>query len=583
MNGDKAICLAAGAVFAVGLLHLGVRLHEVQVKTAADYNYASARQSIRRVRTGGVRGRIFDRHGAILADNREITSLVCPPAAFQQRTWEGAAAKMRAAVDALAAAIGRTASPSDAAIRRHVDRLLPLPLTVWRNLSVVELARFCEHEQDFPGFSVRVEVERAYPNGELAAHAIGWVGSTVMEAEPGDERFYFITPELHGKSGVEYQYDAFLSGVPGERKVLVDARGFAIREWSVVEEQRGPDLTLTLDLGIQRAVERQLSGRRGACVVLDPRSGEILALASAPTYDLNSVRREDRYGALSADPEKPLLNRASGGAYAPGSTFKPVTALAALSLGFPETEEYACNGVFELGGLRLHCARRWGHGDLDLKHALMVSCNPFFCNLGFEVGTNALIAAARACGLGAKTGVDLGVDMGGVVPDGAWKMRMYHEKWYQGDLAQMAIGQGMLLVSPLQMALLAGAIGTGYGVTPHLKAGPPSVRRPLPFPEEALKTVREGLRMVVAGDGGARGSGWRCGEGLPVPVSGRTGTAEVGRGATRRKNTWFIAYAPSEDPTVAVALVIEDGESGGGTAAPRVNAILRHVFGKEES
>ena len=583
MNGDKAICLAAGAVFAVGLLHLGVRLHEVQVKTAADYNYASARQSIRRVRTGGVRGRIFDRHGAILADNREITSLVCHPAAFQQRTWEGTAAKMRAAINAVAAAIGRTASPSDAAIRRHVDRLLPLPLTVWRNLGTEELARFCEHGQDFPGFSVRVEVERAYPNGELAAHAIGWVGTTVAEAEPGDERFYFITPELHGKSGVEYQYDAFLSGVPGERKVLVDARGFAIREWSVVEEQKGPDLTLTLDLGLQRTVERQLSGRRGACVVLDPRSGEILAFASAPTYDLNSVRREDRYEALSADPEKPLLNRASGGAYAPGSTFKPVTALAALSLGFPETEEYGCNGVFELGELKLHCARRWGHGDLDLKHALMVSCNPFFCNLGFEVGTNALIAAARACGLGAKTGVDLGVDMGGVVPDGAWKMRMYHEKWYQGDLAQMAIGQGMLLVSPLQMALVAGAIGTGYGVTPHLKAGPPSVRRPLPFPKEALKTVREGLRMVVAGDGGERGSGWRCGEDLSVPVSGKTGTAEVGRGATRRKNTWFIAYAPSEDPTVAIALVVEDGESGGGTAAPRVNAILRHIFGGRES
>ena len=583
MNGGRAICLAAGAVFAVGLLHLGVRLHEVQVKTAADYNYASARQSIRRIRTGGVRGRIFDRHGAVLAANREITSLVCHPAAFQQRTWEGTAAKMRAAINAVAAAIGRTASPSDAAIRRHVDRLLPLPLTVWRNLGTEELARFCEHEQDFPGFSVRVEVERAYPNGELAAHAIGWVGTTVAEAEPGDERFYFITPELHGKSGVEYQYDAFLSGVPGERKVLVDARGFAIREWSVVEEQKGPDLTLALDLGLQRTVERQLSGHRGACVVLDPRSGEILALASAPTYDLNSVRREDRYEALSADPEKPLLNRASGGAYAPGSTFKPVTALAALSLGFPETEEYECNGAFELGELKLRCARRWGHGDLDLKHALMVSCNPFFCNLGLEIGTNALIAAARACGLGIKTGVDLGVDMGGVVPDGAWKMRMYHEKWYQGDLAQMSIGQGMLLVSPLQMALVAGAIGTGYGVTPHLKAGSPSVRRPLPFPEKALKTVREGMRMVVAGDGEERGSGWRCGEGLSVSVSGKTGTAEVGRGATRRKNTWFIAYAPSEDPTVAVALVIENGESGGGTAAPRVNAILRHIFGKEGS
>ena len=579
MNGSKVVCLVAGIVFAAGLLHLAVRLHEVQVEAAADYNYASVRQSVRRVRTGGIRGRIFDRRGVVLADNRKVVSLVCRPAAFQQRTWEGTAAKMRTAIDAVARTIGRDVSPTDAMIRRHVNRLLPLPLAVWHNLSAMELARFCEHEHEFPGFSIRDEDERVYPNGELAAHAIGWVGVSVVDAEPGDERFYYIAPELHGKGGIEYQYDAFLSGVPGERKVLVDARGFAIREWVVVDEQKGPDLTLTLDLGVQRAVERQLMGRRGACVVLDPRSGEILAFASSPTYDLNVVRRMEKYEAFGADPGKPLLNRASGGAYAPGSTFKPVTALAALSLGFPETEEYGCNGVFEIGGMKLHCARRWGHGDLDLKHALMVSCNPFFCNLGFEVGTNALCRAARACGLGAKTGIDLGIDMGGVVPDGDWKMRMYREKWYQGDLAQMSIGQGMLLVSPLQMALLAGAIGTGSRVTPHLKSGLPSDRRPLPFKEHALRTVREGLRLVVAGENDVRGSGWRAGEGLPVPVSGKTGTAEVGRGATRRKNTWFIAYAPSENPTVAIALVIENGESGGGTAAPRVNEILRHIFG----
>ena len=579
MNGCRAVCLAMGTVFTAGFLHLAVRLHEVQVETAADYNYASARQSIRRVRTSGVRGRIFDRHGAVLADNRKIVSLVCQPAAFQRRTWEGTAVEMCAAIDAVAAAIGRTVLPADAVIRRHVNRLSPLPFTVWRNLNAVELARFCEHEQEFPGFSVLDEDERVYPNGALAAHAIGWVGATAADAESGDERFYYIAQELHGKSGVEYQYDAFLSGVPGERKVLVDARGFAIREWSVVEERKGPDLTLTLDSGLQRTVEQQLSGRRGACVVLDPRSGEILAFASSPTYDLNVVRRMEKYERLSADPGKPLLNRASGGAYAPGSTFKPVTALAALSLGFPETAEYKCSGVFELGEMKLHCARRWGHGSLDLRHALMVSCNPFFCNLGFEVGTNALCAAARECGLGEKTGIDLGVDMGGVVPDGGWKMRMYHEKWYQGDLAQMAIGQGMLLVSPLQMALLAGAIGTGYRVTPHLKAGLPPDRRRLPFAEHALKTVREGMRLVVAGEDDVRGGGWRAGEGLAVPVAGKTGTAEVGRGGTRRKNTWFIAYAPSENPTVAVALVIENGESGGVTAAPRVNAILRHVFG----
>lgn len=580
MSGGKVFSLVVGAVFAAGLLHLAVRLHEVQVEAAADYNYASARQSVRRVRIGGARGRILDRNGRVLADNRTSLSLVCHPSFFQQRTWEGTAARMREAIEGVGLVIGRPASVTDAMVRRHVDRLLPLPLTVWRNLDAGELARFCEREASFPGFSVQENEERIYPRGEFAAHVLGWVGSTIAAAEAaGDERFYFIAPELHGKSGIEYQYDTFLSGVPGERKVLVDARGFAIRDWTVVEPQKGPDLTLTLDADIQSLVERQLVGVRGACVVLDPRSGDILALASAPAYDPNIVRRLDRYQAFAADPAKPLLDRAAGGAYAPGSTFKPITALAALSVGYPTNGTYACEGVFTLGAMHLRCARRWGHGELDLRHALMLSCNPFFCNLGLEAGTNVLCAAARAFGLGRRTGVDLGVDSAGVVPDAGWKMRTYKEKWYVGDLVQMSIGQGMLLASPLQMALVAGALGTGYRVTPHLKAGLPSARQPLPFAQKDLEVVREGMRMVVTGDGETRGGGWRCGEGLAVPVSGKTGTAEVGRGATRRKNTWFIAYAPSDSPRVALALVVENGESGGLTAAPRVNAILKGIFG----
>lgn len=578
---SKASVLGLALVFIVGLLHLGVHLHEIQVETSADYNYASARQSVRRVRIGGMRGRVLDRRGMVLADNRSSVSLVCHPAAFQRKTWEATAREMRASIDALTTVIGRPAPLTERRIRRHVDRLLPLPLEVWRNLEVDELARFCEHEREFPGFSVQETAERVYPQGSFAAHLIGWVGATVPETEAGDERFYFVSPELHGKGGVEHQYDGFLCGVPGERKVLVDARGFAIREWTVVEAQKGPDLMLALDSGLQRIVERQLSGRRGACVVLDPRSGDILAFASAPGYDPNTVRRTDVYGVLAADPEQPLLNRASGGAYAPGSIFKPVTALAGFSVGYSPDAVFDCTGVFELGAMRLRCARRWGHGRLDARHALMVSCNPFFCNLGLEAGTNALFATARAFGLGQRTGIDLGVDTAGVVPDADWKMRTYGEKWFLGDLAQMSIGQGMLLVSPLQMALVAGAIGTGYRVTPHLKAGLSPVRIPLSFPSAHLDVIREGMRLVVAGDGENRGSGWRCGEGLDVEVSGKTGTAEVGRGTTRRKNTWFMAYAPSAHPTIALALVIESGESGGSTAAPRVNEILKYVFGQD--
>jgi penicillin-binding protein 2 len=208
-----------------------------------------------------------------------------------------------------------------------------------------------------------------------------------------------------------------------------------------------------------------------------------------------------------------------------------------------------------------------------MRGALMKSCNPYFCNLAYDIGTNQLISAARDLGLGAKTGIDFGIDMAGTVPDAQWKSRMYRERWYSGDLLQMSIGQGMLLASPLQMARLAGAIGTGYLVVPRLKADQPCERVRVNFTDAQLAVVREGMRMVVDG-----GTGRRGGLGVSVPVSGKTGTAEVGRGESRRKNAWFIAYAPSENPMVAVAMVVENGDSGGGTAAPKVCEILKEVF-----
>jgi penicillin-binding protein 2 len=213
-----------------------------------------------------------------------------------------------------------------------------------------------------------------------------------------------------------------------------------------------------------------------------------------------------------------------------------------------------------------------------MRHAIRESCNPYFCNLATEIGTNAIIATAGKFGLGKKTGIDLGVDMAGTVPDGEWKMRMYGERWFPGDLPQMAIGQGMLLVSPLQMARVAGAIGTGYLVTPRIKLDIPVRREALPFTGRQLGVVRDGMRMVVDG-----GTGRRGGENVAVKVSGKTGTAEIGKGATRRKNAWFIAYAPSDGPTAAVALLVENGETGGGTAAPRVRNILAAMFGPAAS
>ena len=575
-------CWVVAAVFAAGIVHLVVNLRAVQVTGAADYNYASARQSVRRVQTAGLRGRILGRGGEVLAGNRPSLSIVCLPSSFEKRSWSNTVDAIRRGIEKVGAEIGLRPTLSEKAISRHVSQSLALPLFVWRDVGEREIAVFSERESEFPGFAVVETAERTYPCGALASHVVGYVGRDKGESQAGDEKFSYFTPEMRGRAGLESYYDGFLRGVPGERKLVVDARGFAMRGWTVVDSQPGPDLVTTLDLRVQRAAERQLRGERGACVVMDPRNGEVLALASAPGFDLNAfvpVLSPSTYARYTDDPAKPLLNRASGGAYAPGSTFKPVTALAALLAGYPPDEEYFCTGSFACGGMTLHCMSRWGHGPIDMRHALMKSCNPFFCNVALDIGTNAFRIAAQSLGIGSKTGLDLGVDRAGVLPDGEWKMRTYGERWYPGDLAQISIGQGMLLATPLQMARVAGAIGTGRLVTPHLRRDAPVESKALPFSDGQLQLVRDGMRMVIAGEGTVRGTGWRAGDGVGVPVSGKTGTAEVGVGERRRKNAWFMAYAPSDAPTVALALVVENGESGGITAAPKAGEVLKAIFG----
>ncbi len=381
---------------------------------------------------------------------------------------------------------------------------------------------------------------------------------------------------MRGRSGLEYYYDTYLRGVPGETRLVVDALGYTREEEVLSAPQKGPDLKLTLDVRLQQVVERQLRGERGACVVLNPNSGDVLAMASAPTFDLNEcvpTLASNVYARLAHDPAKPMLNRACGEVYAPGSIFKPVTALAGLRAGHTSAETYECIGAYGANGRKIRCARRWGHGALDVRHALRESCNPFFCAWGVDMGPKALVSVARDFGLGAKTGLDFPIDQPGFVLDAE---ELSQEEWRVGSLALIAIGQGKIDVTPLQMARLAAALGTGWLVTPRLWTGVPVERKPLPFSSRDLAVVREGMRMVVDG-----GTGRRAGEGLAVAVAGKTGTAEVGQGARRRKNTWFIAFAPFENPTLAVALLIENGESGGGTAAPRVREILKEVFGEK--
>lgn len=260
-------------------------------------------------------------------------------------------------------------------------------------------------------------------------------------------------------------------------------------------------------------------------------------------------------------------------------------------------DEYDCQGVYRLGNLRLHCWDRYGHGPVNVRMALEQSCNTFFCNLGTAVGSNAVITAARAFGLGRATGIDLGGEVAGVVPDDAWKRRWYGLPWYPGDTCQMCIGQGMLLVTPLQMAVVAATLANGGTVyRPYLHVPASGRRRPapvrtIPYAKDAIALVRDGMRDVVETGTGrnilvrgetAADTGRRIRHRLNVSCAGKTGTAEIGRGATKRKNTWIIAFAPFENPTVALAMIVERGESGGKTVAPRVHNVLAAIFGETE-
>lgn len=582
---SRLVCIAAGAFMVIGFLVLVVKLKVVQLEQASLYKNKQEAQSVRTVLTAGCRGRILDSQKRVLADNVALRQIVVRPEYFQKKSTENTISNIVAAIQRAEAIVGRKASVSPRAVGRHVRQVLALPFVVWTSVSEEELARFYEHEQELPGFACEVATSRYYPYGALAAHLIGRVGRDSIRAVTGERRANFDDREMRGRAGIERFYDAYLRGRPGTENVLVDARGFAIRRWQVVEAKKGPDLQLTLDVEIQSAAEKALKGRVGACVVLDAVSGDVLAAASAPTYDLNScvpVFTSEHYEALKDDPNKPLLNRAFTGHYPPGSTFKPICALAGLESGWQADSTYECVGVYVLGKMHIRCTARWGHGYLDIQDALKKSCNPFFCNLGMTTGTNALCATARIFGLGSVTGIDYPSEAAGVVPDANWKKSHYNESWYAGDLAQMSIGQGMLLVSPLQMARVAGALGTGVLVTPHIKAGSPLEARELPFAQAHLEVVREGMRRVVDG-----GTGRRGGEGVEAFVIGKTGTAEVGVGASRRKHTWFIAYAEPNEKTVklsamtrrvAVAMVIERGESGGGTTAPLVAQILRQIY-----
>ncbi len=572
--------LLALGLFLIGFIALAHRLWVVQVVEGGEYSGAQSAQSYRRVETPGLRGRIFDRNGILLAENRPVYSVAIYCEELRQPgKWDNTIAAVNRCIDDLSLRLGLPREVTLKDVRRHVYQALPMPFQVFHDVDFRTVAYITEHAAELPGVVIQSFARRVYPHGSLAAHVLGYVGYA-SERRQDEIRWHYRLPEVVGRSGIEARYDDLLSGESGESLLRVDSRGYAHERWVARKQRAGSDLMLTLDIRLQQTAERALANRAGAVVALDPRNGDVLVMASAPAYDPNGMVppvASAFYKQLLQDEQRPLFNRALQGIYPPGSVFKPFVAIAAQEYNYNAATLHECSGIYAEYGCKLRCANRYGHGELDMREALMKSCNPYFCALGTKIGMDAIAATAEQAGFGSRTGIDLPGEAKGLMPTPTWKEASGRGKWRVSDTAQSSIGQGMILATPLQLAHATGALAMeGDMRRPRLVAvgTQGELQRHLPWTHDAIRAVIDGMEMVVAG---GTGQTMRL-EG--VEVAGKTGTAEFidSKTRSRKKRVWCTAFAPAETPEIVVVAMLEDGVGGGRDAGPIVQKVLAEYF-----
>ena len=571
------------AVVAGLIALLLLQFWNLQVMRAHHFRDLAENNRSRLMTVAAPRGILVDREGQLLVGNRPSFNLVLTPEHAEN-------------LDRVVTRLARTLGTGEAAIRERLARRLPYrPVVVRADATVAEVAALEARRLELPEVRVEVVPLRSYPLASAAAHALGRVGE-ISEKQLDLPEFEGLEPgALVGQAGIEASYNRALMGRDGFRRVIVNSRGLEVAEADSEPPRDGPRLSLSLDASLQAATERAFAHRSGSAVALDPRTGEILAMTSTPAYDPNEFTTgidPVLWTMLANDPETPLMNRVIQGQYAPGSTFKIVVATAALEEGVisPATT-FFCPGQIRIYDRVRHCSVPGGHGIVDVRKALEKSCNVFFYQVGVRLEIDRIAAWARKMGLGAPTGVDLPHEAAGLIPSPEWKQRVQKAPWFPGETVSVAIGQGQVGVTPLQMARVAAVIANGgFLVTPHLVGdrGPGGVThappRPLGISPRTLEIVKEGMRSVVAS-----GTGWRA-RLRQVEVCGKTGSAQVVSKANLERSPndpsilphgWFVAFAPAAEPRIALAVLVEHGGSGGGAAAPVARAILTRFFSEE--
>ena len=617
------IAVLAGIALSCFLLMAG-RLWYIQVARGADYTSRIRNSSQVNVRLPAVRGEIRDRAGIPLAQNRASLAVEfylpdmvrdyrarfdTVPRYHYRTTVRGMMTK-RSESD-IVEIVNETVMPrlrelglardyNAQQLRKHFRNNTEVPYTYMEDLDFETMAKFAEHDVGLAGVNVTVRPVRRYPYASLGSHFLGYVGAPQKIDKEEASRYNFYQPDTEGKSQIELSFNEDLTGTAGARILQRNARGVIEGEVGLEPPQQGHNVLLTIDARIQYIAERALRViGRGAVVVVDPNNGDILALASAPSYDPNSFIPAipvAEWKALIGDQTDPLINRALS-AYAPGSTYKRPTSRAGLRGGL-EQSHFNCTGGVQYGNKFMQCwiaAKDGSHGSIDLESALRVSCNAFFYQYGNAAGIDEMVTVGQLLGLGQKSGIPLTGEASGILPGPAWMQVNYpRERWSSGQTANASIGQGFVLATPLQMAMVAATVANG-GISYYpriidkvvaqdgtlIRQEPVKVRADLTengLTKEQIQHVRQGMWDVVNRSGGTA----RRARLKDYEVAGKTGTAQFWRGRVKDNHTWFVSFAPFEQPRYAVSVMVQGALSGGGVAAPIAAKILEDIFAMEE-